>query len=165
MQRNATIRVRILMNSTVFKNNWPTLASFIIYFWSFQTNIITNFTTNWCEKNSIQYMVPGLEPMTSWHDYPPITTRPGLPQFLFGKIFKKRNIRKRGRGWPIFIATWWQIKMKNSVHQTAADMNTMVNFVSEMKNVWNDYSKHFCRFKKASNVLNKKWKEFSSQIW
>ena len=50
-------------NSFFFKNG-PNPASFIIYFWSFQTNIITIFTTNICEKMSIQYTVPGFEPMT-----------------------------------------------------------------------------------------------------
>ena len=35
---------------------------FLVYFWSYQTNIITIFTTNVCEKISIQYTVPGFEP-------------------------------------------------------------------------------------------------------
>ena len=34
---------------------------FFVYFRSFQTNI-TIFTTNTCEKMSIQYTVPGIEP-------------------------------------------------------------------------------------------------------
>ena len=34
-----------------------------VYFWSFQTNI-SIFTTNICEKMSIQYTVPGFEPTT-----------------------------------------------------------------------------------------------------
>ena len=34
---------------------------FLVYFWSYQTNIITIFTTNVCEKISIQYTVPGFE--------------------------------------------------------------------------------------------------------
>ena len=42
--------------------NGPTPASFIAYFRSFQTNIITIFTTKICEKMSIQYTVPGFEP-------------------------------------------------------------------------------------------------------
>ena len=33
-----------------FFKNGPTPASFIVYFWSFQTNIITIFTTNICEN-------------------------------------------------------------------------------------------------------------------
>ena len=34
------------------------------YFRSFQANIITNFTTNTCEKMSIQYIVPRFKPST-----------------------------------------------------------------------------------------------------
>ena len=37
---------------------------FFVYFRSFKTNIITIFTTNMCEKMSIQNMVLGFEPMT-----------------------------------------------------------------------------------------------------
>ena len=33
-------------------------------FWSFQTNMITIFAANICEKMSIQYTVPGFEPTT-----------------------------------------------------------------------------------------------------
>ena len=47
-----------------FLKNGPTPASFGIYFWSLQANIITIFTTNISEKISIQYMVPGFEPTT-----------------------------------------------------------------------------------------------------
>ena len=59
---------------------WDNLASFIIYFQSFQTIIITIFTTNICEKMSIQYMVRcwELNPRPLEHDPHPITTRPRL---------------------------------------------------------------------------------------
>ena len=40
--------------------NGPTTASFIVYFWYFQTNTKTIFTTNICEKMSNQ----GFEPTT-----------------------------------------------------------------------------------------------------
>ena len=60
----------------VFK--WANPGLFFIYFWSFQTNIII-FTTNLCEKMSIQYTAPGFEPMTFECESLPITTRPGLP--------------------------------------------------------------------------------------
>ena len=43
--------------------NGPSPASFSFIFGLFQTNN-TIFTTNICEKMSIQYMVPGFEPMT-----------------------------------------------------------------------------------------------------
>ena len=45
-----------------YYKNRPTPASFLVYFWSFQTNIITIFTTNICEKMSIHFTVPGFEP-------------------------------------------------------------------------------------------------------
>ena len=63
--------------------NGPTMASFIIYFWSFQTNIITILTTNICEKypSSIQCMDLNLWP--SEHESPTITTRLFLYLFLF----------------------------------------------------------------------------------
>ena len=53
----------LFLASKLFKNG-PTLATFIVYFWSFQTNIITIFTTNVCEKMSIHYAVLGFEPTT-----------------------------------------------------------------------------------------------------
>ena len=59
--------------------NGQTLASFIVFSWSLQRNISTNiFTTNICEKMSIQYTVPGLKP-TTWVS----STRPGLTHSLF----------------------------------------------------------------------------------
>ena len=61
---------------TLFHVNGPTLASFIVYFWPFQTNIIIIFTTNiW--PSSIQWR--DSNPQPSEHEHPPITTRPGLP--------------------------------------------------------------------------------------
>ena len=47
-----------------FKKDGPTPASFIVYFRSFQTNIIAIFTTNVCEKMFIQYTELGYKPMT-----------------------------------------------------------------------------------------------------
>ena len=60
------------LSKTFYKLANP--ASFIVYFRSFQANIITIFTTNMCEKMSIQYIVPGFEPTTfgtwvSYHDH------------------------------------------------------------------------------------------------
>ena len=48
---------------TLFFKNWPTPASFCLFlvFWNKHYKF---FTTNICEKMSIQYMVPGFEPMT-----------------------------------------------------------------------------------------------------
>ena len=45
--------------------NGPFPTSFIVYFWSFQTNI-TIFTTMYVKKVSIMYPVPGFKPTTSW---------------------------------------------------------------------------------------------------
>ena len=42
---------------------WASPGLFYVYFRSFQTNIAI-FTTNICEKMSIQYTVPGFEPTT-----------------------------------------------------------------------------------------------------
>ena len=47
--------------------NGPTPASFIIYFWSFQTNIITIFTTNICEKNIDKVYGAGILTHNLWH--------------------------------------------------------------------------------------------------
>ena len=58
--------------------NGPSPASFIVYFWSFQTNI-TIFTTIY-EKMSIQS--PDSNPRPLGRECPPITTRPGLPGVL-----------------------------------------------------------------------------------
>ena len=63
----------IINYDSFFKKNWQTPASFIIYFRSFQANIITIFTTNMWEM-SIQYKAPGVEPTTfgTWvssHDH------------------------------------------------------------------------------------------------
>ena len=47
-----------------FLKKWDNPGLFFISFWSFQTNIITIFTTNQCEQISIQYAAPGYEPTT-----------------------------------------------------------------------------------------------------
>ena len=47
-------------------------------FSSFQQTNITIFTTNICEKMSIQYTVLDSNPQPSDCEYHPITTRPGL---------------------------------------------------------------------------------------
>ena len=47
-----------------FFKKWANPGLFIIYFRSFQTYIITIFTTNICENMSIQCRVPGFEPTT-----------------------------------------------------------------------------------------------------
>ena len=49
----------------IFYKNGPFPASFIIYFWSFSHKHY-NFYNNICEKLSIQYLLPGFEPTTSW---------------------------------------------------------------------------------------------------
>ena len=45
----------------------------------FQTNIITIFPTNICEKCPSCRRYQDLNPRPSEHESPPITTRPGLP--------------------------------------------------------------------------------------
>ena len=43
---------------------WDNPGLFFVYFWSFQSNIITIFTTNICGKMCLQYTVLGFEPTT-----------------------------------------------------------------------------------------------------
>ena len=59
--------------------NGLTPASLIVYFQSFQTNIITNFTANICEKYPSSIWCRDSNPRLLEHESPPITTRPGLP--------------------------------------------------------------------------------------
>ena len=61
-----------------FFKNGPTPASFIIYFRSFQSNIISIFTTNICEKCPSSTWCQDSNPWRLEHESPPITTRPGL---------------------------------------------------------------------------------------
>ena len=64
-----------------FKMGQP-LDSFFVYFWSFQTNIITIFTTNMCEKCPFSMRCWDLNLRPLQHEPPPITTRPGLSTTL-----------------------------------------------------------------------------------
>ena len=58
------------------------LLSFI--FGSFETNIISIFTTNrYVKKCSSSIQCQDLNPQPLEHESPPITTRPGLPPMLF----------------------------------------------------------------------------------
>ena len=52
---------------------------FFIYFSSFQTNLITIFTTNKCEKCPSSIRCWDSNPRPLEHESPPMTTRPGLP--------------------------------------------------------------------------------------
>ena len=63
--------VEIMMHAFdhIFQKKMNRPGLFFVYFWSFQTNN-TMFTTNQCEKMSIQYTAPEFKPTT------PITTRP-----------------------------------------------------------------------------------------
>ena len=47
-----------------FKKKWANPGLFFLYFRSFKRNIVTIFTTNICEKMSIQYTVLGFDPTT-----------------------------------------------------------------------------------------------------
>ena len=77
---NTTYRCGWVRGETLmFFKNGPIPASFSVYFRSFQTNIVTIFTTNKCEKcpSSIRCRDSNSQP--SDHESPPLTTRPGLP--------------------------------------------------------------------------------------
>ena len=60
---NNYFQVQHMESYFFFLKKWANPGLFFVYFQSFQTNI-TIFTTNICEKMSIQYTVPGFEPMT-----------------------------------------------------------------------------------------------------
>ena len=53
----------VIVKHCFFK--WANPACFSFIFGLFQTNIITIFTTNKCEKMSTQYTAPGFKPTTS----------------------------------------------------------------------------------------------------
>ena len=50
----------------MFFKKWANPGLFSVYFWSFQTNIVTIFTTSKMWKMSIQYPVLGFELTTFW---------------------------------------------------------------------------------------------------
>ena len=64
-----------------FLKKWAIPGPFFVYFWSFQTNTYTIFTTNQCEKMPMPSSIPcrDLNPWPLDHESSPITTRPGLP--------------------------------------------------------------------------------------
>ena len=51
----------------------------LLFFWSFQTNIITIFSTNICDKCPSSIQCWDSNPWPLEHESPPTTTRPGLP--------------------------------------------------------------------------------------
>ena len=59
--------------------NWATPTSFIVYFWSFQINIVTIFTTNICEKCPSSIWCRDSNPRPLERESTPVTTKPGLP--------------------------------------------------------------------------------------
>ena len=81
------------------KKNWSTPASFVVYFWSFQTTIITNFTTNKCEKCPSSIRCQDLNSHPLEHISPPITTRPGLPPspYFFSNNYQTRSVTEKSR--------------------------------------------------------------------
>ena len=62
-----------------FLKKWTKPGLFFVYFRSFQTNIVTIYTTNecpssiWCQDSNSQ---------PSDYESPPLSTRPGLPPFM-----------------------------------------------------------------------------------
>ena len=57
------------------------MASFIVYFRSVQTNVITIFITNICEKCPSSIQCRDSNPRPSEDEYPPITIRPGISSY------------------------------------------------------------------------------------
>ena len=78
----------------MFFKNRPTPASFIVYFRSFQTNIIIIFQQIYVKirPSSIRDSKP--QPLE--HEPPPITTRPGLPLGLIWKGLHRSRASSRG---------------------------------------------------------------------
>ena len=80
---NSFVLNNLSPNATnLFFKKWANPDLFFIYFRSFQTNIITIFITNICEKcpSSIQFQ--DSNPQPSERESLPISTRPGLPPYL-----------------------------------------------------------------------------------
>ena len=70
---------------------------FFVYFWSFQTNIITIFTTNICEKCPSSILCRDSNPRPLECEPLPITTRPGLPPNLKVLYRPVRSFKERER--------------------------------------------------------------------
>ena len=85
IDRENTFRHNMKVFQPYFFKKCANPGLFFNYFWSFQTNIVTIFTTNQCEKMSCPSIIlcQDLNPQPSVHEPPPITTIPGLlPSFL-----------------------------------------------------------------------------------
>ena len=63
--------------SRSFIKKWANPSLFLVYFQPFQTNIITFFTTNMCEKCPSSLRFRDLNPRPSECEFQSITTRPG----------------------------------------------------------------------------------------
>ena len=92
-----------------FLKNGASLASYIVYFWSFQTNI-TIFLQQYNVKNfpsSIRCRDSNPQPLG--RESPPITTRPGLPRIVCTTISKLNY-------WPNLV----------TLHQTLTVLGNMM---------------------------------------
>ena len=90
-------------NFSFFKKG-PTLASFMVYFRSFQTNIITEITTNICEKYPSSLQCRDSNPRPSEHESPPITTRPGHLFICLCSAFSNNFTAKNVKNWVVVVA-------------------------------------------------------------
>ena len=93
----------IILSKCFFLKKWANPGLFFVYFQSFQTNIITIFTTNICEKCPSSIWCQNLNPCPSECESLPITNRPGLPPILskcyFNHILSNRDIIGRRPFW------------------------------------------------------------------
>ena len=111
MPFTTTICVQNLVISSFFKK-WANPGLFLVYFRSFQTNIITIFRKNNCEKcpSSIRCLDSNPRPLE--REPLPITTRPGLPPDLFIFSLKCCFLKRlglthnRSRGLPTFYRSF-----------------------------------------------------------
>ena len=100
LSRNRGFRIEIFyyLTSTIYHfytfYKWA-IPGLSFVFLSFQA-IITIFPTNTCEKMSIEYPALGLNPQPFEHEFPPITTRPGL---FFYFTYRATSLFRVGKVW------------------------------------------------------------------
>ena len=75
-----------ILKYVFFWKKWANPGLFFVYFRSFQTNN-TIFIANICEKCPSSIWCQDLNPWPSEREPLPITTRPGLPSYLFNFVY------------------------------------------------------------------------------
>ena len=93
------IPMACVMNQ-LFLKKWANPGLFFVYFRFFQTNIVTVFTTNKCEKcpSSIRCRDSNSQP--SDYKSSPLTTRPGLPPY-------ESTLAVKYEDWAVVVVVKW----------------------------------------------------------